>query len=96
MGSVALGSDTVVIRKWARGETRIYLDQISAVSIEPAGIGLKAIRFVTAGGVPSGRPLPVMGSPGIGDDPQALMFTSGQRGEFAAFADLVNAARMRR
>lgn len=93
MGSVTLDGDTVVIRKWMRGETRVYLDQISGVSIEPAGIGIKAIRFITAGGVPSRRPRPVAGARGVADDPQALTFGAKRRGEFAAFADLVNAAR---
>lgn len=93
MGTVTLDGDAVIIRKWMRGETRIYLSQISGVSIEPAGIGIKAIRFITAGGVPSRRPLPLVGSRDVANDPQALIFRSARRSEFAAFADLVNATR---
>ena len=92
-GSVALDGDTVTIRKNLRGDTRIYLSQITGVSIEPAGIGMNAIRFITAGGTVHGRSVAGGRHKNLARDPQAVTFRSGRRNEFRAFADMVDAAR---
>ena len=92
-GSVTLDGDVVTIHKSLRGDTSIYLSQISGVSIEAAGLGMKAIRFITAGGLASRRSMALGSHRDLASDPQALTFRSGRLVEFQAFAASVDAAR---
>jgi hypothetical protein len=93
MGSITFDGQAVTIRKSIRGRTRIYLAQISGISLEPAGIGMKAIRVITAGGTVHGRSRALGSHKSLARDPQALTFRSGRMAEFEAFADLVENAR---
>jgi hypothetical protein len=93
MGSVTIDGDVVIISKRMRGETRIDLAQVSGISIERAGLGMKAIRFMTAGGT-AGHRSPVLGSSrDLANDPQALTFRSKHLAEFQAFAAEAEARR---
>lgn len=93
MGDITFDGQAVTIRKNMRGRTRIYLAQISGISLEPAGIGMKAIRVITAGGTVHGRSRAFGSHKRLASDPQALTFRSGRLDEFAAFAAMVEAAR---
>ena len=92
LGSVTFDGQAVTIRKSIRGQTRIYLRQISGISLEPAGIGMKAIRIITAGGTVHGRSRAFGSHKRLARDPQALTFRTGRLAEFQAFADMVETA----
>lgn len=93
MGDITFDGQAVTIRKSIRGRTRIYLPQISGISLEPAGIGMKAIRVLTAGGTVHRRSRAFGSHKELARDPQALTFRSGRMAEFEAFADMVENAR---
>ena len=93
LGSITFDGLAVTVRKNMRGQTRIYLPQISGISLEPAGMGMKAIRVITAGGTVHGRSMAFGSHKRLARDPQALTFRSGRLDEFASFAAMVEAAR---
>ena len=93
MGSITFDGQAVTIRKNIRGQTTIYLPQISGISLEPAGVGMKAIRVITAGGTVHRRSRAFGSHKELARDPQALTFRSGRMAEFQAFAAMVEAAR---
>ncbi len=91
MGSVLFDGETITISKTARGATRIPVQQIASVAIEPAGLGMKGIRFLTSASS-TGRVKALGSHKDLASDPQTLTFRSGRLGEFETLAQRVEAA----
>lgn len=93
MGSVSFDGEFVTISKAMRGDTTISVSSINAISIEPAGLGMKGIRFAVGGGSDSRKKVKVGGShKKVAEDPYGLTFRSGRKDEFEAFANEVRRA----
>jgi hypothetical protein len=93
LGSVTFDGSTVRIEKKLRGTQTVPLQAVSAVSIENAGIGMRAIRLAVAGGTIAG-PSDAFGSHrDFANDPFALTFRKGSLPEFEALAQEIQTAR---
>lgn len=92
MGSVTFDGAAVHLEKKMRGTQVIPLQSIGAVSILPAGIGMRAIRFSVAGGSIGTGGLPAGTHKDLANDPNALTFKKKSLPEFEAFAAEVQAA----
>ena len=76
-----------------RGEQAIPLTSIGAVSIENAGIGMRAIRFSVAGGTAAGASVALGSHKDLANDPFALTFKKKDMPEFEALAAEIQHAR---
>lgn len=92
MGTVSFDGNTVTITKKARGAQAIPVSAIASIGIEPAGLGMKGIRFSVAGGTLQGAVRPVGSHKNLAQDPFALTFKSRRASEFEEFAAQVRAA----
>jgi hypothetical protein len=93
LGSVRFDGQTVTIEKKLKGRTQVPAGSVQAVTIERAGIGMRAIRFAVAGGSVAG-PAVAMGSHrDAAKDPYALTFKKKALPEFEALVERVQAAR---
>lgn len=93
LGSVDFDGSTVRLEKKMRGTQTIPLTNIAAVSIESAGIGMRAIRFSVAGGTIAGQSVALGSHKDFANDPFALTFKKKALPEFEALVDRINAAR---
>jgi hypothetical protein len=93
LGTVSFDGSTVRIEKKMRGAQLLPLNAIGSVSIERAGIGMRAIRFSVAGGTLSGPSVALGSHTDFANDPFSLTFKKGSLAEFEAFAAEVQAAR---
>lgn len=92
-GRVSFDGQTVTISKALRGDTRLRVQDIAAVEINRAGIGLLAIRFVTAGS--QGTRTAALGSTKQAqEDPYAMVIRRKRRGEIEALRAEVEKARV--
>ena len=96
LGSVTFDGTTVRIAKKMRGEQVIPRDAVSAVSIEPAGIGMRAIRFSVAGGTAARSSVALGSHKDLAADPFAVTFRKKALPEFEALAAEIQAARATR
>lgn len=94
LGNVTFAGSTVRVEKKMRGAQSIPLANIGAVSIENAGIGMRAIRFSVAGGTMSGQSVALGSHKDFANDPFALTFKKKALPEFEALVDQINAARV--
>lgn len=92
MGTVSFDGSTVTISKKMRGSQAIPVSAIASIGIEPAGLGMKGIRFSVAGGTLQRGVQPIGSHKNLAQDPFALTFKSGRVSEFEEFAALVRAA----
>lgn len=92
MGAVEFDGRQVVVHKATRGSSAVLINHITGISIEKAGVGMRAIRFSTAGGSVAGRQVAFGSHRQMATDPYALTFRKGREAEFAAFRDAVLAA----
>lgn len=93
LGSVTFDGVMVRVTKKARGEQSIPLSSVAAVSIEPAGIGMRAIRFSVGGGTIA-KPSKAFGShKDLATDPFALTFRKKALPEFQELVNEIQAAR---
>jgi Domain of unknown function (DUF4429)/Short C-terminal domain len=93
LGSVSFDGQTIVIEKKLRGATRIPVAAVQAVTIERAGIGMRAIRFSVAGGSLAHRQQALGNHKDAAQDPNALTFKKGSLHEFELFVAAVESAR---
>lgn len=93
LGSVTFDGSTVRVAKKLRGEQVIPLAALGAVSIENAGIGMRAIRFSVAGGTMSGQSIAVGTHKDFANDPFALTFRKKALPEFEALVNEIQQAR---
>lgn len=91
MGTLTFDGSTVVLEKKARGATRIPVGSIQAVTIEKAGIGMRAIRFAVGGGTVSNGARNTHKE--FASDPYALTFKAKAQPEFEAMVSLIEARR---
>ena len=94
LGNVTFDGSTVRVEKKMRGAQQIPIANIGAVSIENAGIGMRAIRFSVAGGTMAGQSVAYGSHKDIANDPFALTFRKKALPEFEALVEQVNAARV--
>jgi hypothetical protein len=93
MGSVTFDGTLVIIEKKMRGQTRIPLAGIQAISIDKAGLGWRAVRFSIAGGS-TAHQQPVGGDrKEISQDPNALTFRKANLSQFEALVTEIEQAR---
>jgi hypothetical protein len=92
MGSVEFDGRQVTVHKKLRGSTVVLLPHVTGISIENAGIGMRAIRVATAGGSVAGRQVALGSHQQMARDPYALTFRKKHVPEFEAFRDAVYAA----
>lgn len=93
LGSVTFDGTTVRVAKKLRGEQVIPLAAVGAVSIENAGIGMRAIRFSVAGGTSAGQSIALGSHKDTANDPFALTFKKKALPEFEALASQIQQAR---
>lgn len=93
LGSVTFDGALVRVEKKMRGTQTIPLANIAAVSIENAGIGMRAIRFSVAGGSVAGQSVAMGSHKDFASDPFALTFKKKAMSEFEALIENINAAR---
>ena len=93
LGSLTFDGSVVTIHKKIRGDTRVYVSQITGISFENAGVGMKGVRFATAGGTIAGRSKAFGSHKDLASDPYALTFKSGRLDEFKQFSDAIEATR---
>jgi len=91
LGSIAFDGQTVIITKRAKGSTRIPVGSIQAVTLEKAGLGMRAVRFAVGGGTLADKARNTHKE--FASDPYALTFKSKALPEFEALVQLVEAAR---
>jgi hypothetical protein len=94
MGSVSFDGQFVRVSKAMRGEQAIPIAAVQGVSIERAGIGMRAIRFAVAGGTLAGPSMAIGSHADLANDPYALTFRKKHEADFRAFADQVLAAKV--
>jgi len=94
LGSVTFDGSTIRVEKKMRGAQSIPLGSIGAVSIENAGIGMRAIRFSVAGGTMANQAVALGSHKDIANDPFALTFKKKALPEFEALVEEINAARV--
>jgi hypothetical protein len=94
LGSVGFDGATVRVEKKLRGAQAIPLGSLGAVSIENAGIGMRAIRFAVAGGTMAGQSVALGSHKDLANDPFALTFKKKALPEFEALVNEINAARI--
>ena len=93
LGSVTFDGSLVRLEKKMRGTQTIPLSNVAAVSIENAGIGMRAIRFSVAGGTIAGQSVAMGSHKDFANDPFALTFKKKALPEFEALVSEINAAR---
>lgn len=93
LGSVTFDGSTVRLEKKMRGAQTIPLGNVAAVSIESAGIGMRAIRFSVAGGSMAGQSVAMGSHKDFANDPFALTFKKKALPEFEALVEQINASR---
>jgi hypothetical protein len=93
MGSVTFDGTLVIIEKKMRGQTRIPLAGIQAISIDKAGIGWRAVRFSVAGGSTAHVQTAFGDRKDSAMDPNALTFRKGDLPKFEALVTEIEQAR---
>lgn len=93
MGSISFDGQTVLVEKKLRGTTRVPLKAIQSISIERAGLGMKAIRFAVAGGTESGASVALGSHKDLAQDPYALTFKSKALPQFEELVRTLEGAR---
>lgn len=84
LGSVEFDGQVVRVNKKMRGQQAMPVASIASVSIENAGIGMRAIRFSVAGGSAAGQSTAMGSHKDLAQDPYALTFKKGKLSEFEA------------
>lgn len=92
MGSVSFDGSTVTVAKKMRGSQQIPLSAVSAVAIENAGVGMRAIRFSVAGGTLRGASVVLGSHKDFANDPFALTFRKAKVSEFEALCSEIATA----
>ena len=93
MGSVTFDGTLVIIEKKMRGQTRIPLAGIQAISIDKAGIGWRAVRFSVAGGSVAHQQTAFGDRKEVAMDPNGLTFRKRRLQQFEALVDEIEQAR---
>lgn len=93
LGSIEFDGSVVRLEKKMRGTQTIPLGNVAAVSIEAAGIGMRAIRFAVAGGSIAGQSVALGSHKDFANDPFALTFKKKALPQFEALVEEINAAR---
>lgn len=88
-GRISYDGRTITVAKRLRGEVTIPAEQVTAVEILRAGIGMMAIRFTVAGPTAPARTTAIGSTKDALNDPYSLPFRSGRRREFEALRDAV-------
>jgi hypothetical protein len=92
MGSVEFDGQQVIVHKATRGSTAVLLRHVTGISIEHAGLGMRALRISTAGGSTAGRQVALGSHRQMARDPYAVTFRKGRTADFEAFRAAVLAA----
>ena len=92
-GSIDFDGSMVRLEKKMRGTQMIPVESIAAVSIESAGVGMRAIRFSVAGGTTAGASIALGSHKDFANDPFALTFKKKLLPQFEALASEINSAR---
>jgi len=92
MCSVTFDGRMVIIDKTMRGQTRIPLSGIQAISIDRAGLGMRAVRFSVAGGSAAHQQT-AFGDRDVAQDPNAVIFRRAALPKFRALVDEIEQAR---
>lgn len=89
LGSVEFDGAMVTVQKKMRGKVKIPLSSIQGVSIVSAGVGMRGIRFMTAGGSLQQVGKAIGSHAALANDPQALTFKKKHLPAFEALSDAV-------
>jgi hypothetical protein len=93
MGSVTFDGTLVIIEKKMRGQTRIPLAGIQAISIDRAGIGMRAVRFSVAGGSVAHEQTAFGSGKDASTDANAVIFRKHDLPKFEALVNEIEQAR---